>query len=86
MYVQLSSKCTFFFKFIFTGVWVGMVGLMTLGNFVGVPASEKIDELFLITFWIAAAVVWWMFGRLKKIERQGDTLRISNYSARSRSP
>ncbi len=69
---RLSSSLTFVQKFLVNALWLGGGGFSLLLN-------KRCDPIMPIFFLIIAAGLYWSGGRVKKVERVGDVLRISNY-------
>ncbi len=68
----LSSSLTFINKFFALVIWLGGGWFIFLIN----PRSGL---FFLCFFLIITAFIYWSCCRLKRVERVGDILRISNY-------
>lgn len=78
----LSSKMTFFNKFIFSILWIGGFGFGTLAMFIDphIPAPALVVRILFLAGWlVGSAVIYWICGRIKRVERLGDNLLISNY-------
>lgn len=72
----ISSPATFFFKFVFPGAIVGFPAVVTLLLFIDAHPAKWIllpatVALFLLMYWVCF--------RLKKVEVDDETLRISNF-------
>ena len=83
----LSSRLTFFYKFIFSTMWIGGFSLGTLLiwlrvlNVYGKP-DPVIDEMkwpFLMMTIIGTIFVFWCCIRLKKVEVDEEGFYVSNY-------
>jgi len=76
---ELSSLQTFFLKFIFAPIWIGLFGvgaLVSLFNNRGDPHGYLIMPLMWI---VVSAFVYWSCMRLKKVSVDDHNLYISNY-------
>jgi len=72
----ISSIFTFFYKFIFTTVWIGGFTIGTFRCFINNNESKWI----FFSFWILGSLwLWWGAGRLKYVAIENDHLIISNY-------
>lgn len=88
----ISSAQTFIMKWVFPAVWIGGFGLATcalwLGGFYGrnglPPELLKWD--FLVAWLVGSGFIIWFCGRLKRVQIDGDTLYVSNYSSEVRIP
>lgn len=84
----ISSGITFFYKFIFTTVWItgfgsGTVAMFLAGNHfrdkAGLPQSPEIRWQFLMAWIIGSLFILWGCSRLKRIRIDDKALYISNY-------
>jgi len=82
---ELSSTWTFFYKFVFPTLWIGMFAMGTLLMFV-VPDSFKgggdvreIRWFFAGATVVGGAFIYWACIRLKKVSLDANTLVVSNY-------
>jgi hypothetical protein len=76
----VSSSLTFFYKFVFTTVWSGGFGVGTLMMFLsGRPDTHEARWVFATAWAIGTAFIWSICARLKRVELDDRTLRISNY-------
>jgi hypothetical protein len=82
---DLSSAWTFFYKFVFPTLWIGMFAFVTLLMFI-VPDSFEGNQDVRETRWffvgatvVGGAFIYWACMRLKKVRLDGDTLVVSNY-------
>jgi len=74
----LSSSMTFFYKYIFSIIWIGAFGAGTVSAFVNDgPSDDK--PLFLGALIIGAAMIFATGARFKKVELNGTKLIVSNY-------
>jgi len=86
----LSSRQTFFLKFIFPPVWIGSFGAATVflwwtsGLPEGPPAAMK--WLFLAIWVGGSALIWWTCVRLKRVRADEAFLYVSNYRTEVRIP
>ena len=90
---RLSSRLTFFYKFVLPTLWIGLFGSGTAALFlgkmqdkVGNPAPAEIREIFLAVFLIGAPLLVWFCGRLKRVRLSGNDILISNYLTEIRVP
>src|SRR5262245_43616150 len=89
---ELSSKWTFFYKFVFPTIWIGMFALAPLMMFIDPDRFEgKGDVREARWFFVGATVVggaflYWFCMRLKKVSLDGHMLVISNYLRRMEVP
>jgi hypothetical protein len=79
--MTLSSRLTFFYKFIFPAFWIVFVGVFTITVSLsqGSPTEMK---LFPPTIWILGLVVLWVLAMefpLRSVRVEGTHLHISNY-------
>lgn len=76
----VSSSLTFLYKFIFTSLWSGGFGLGTVATFLSSkPEVQAMRWRFAAAWTVGTAIIWWTCARLKRVELDGATLRISNY-------
>jgi hypothetical protein len=76
----LSSRATFFYKFLFTGLWFGVFALGSVtAIFFTKAGDEVVAWLFPVASVIGGAFVWWSCGTLKRVQLNGTVLIISNY-------
>jgi hypothetical protein len=77
MQKTISSSMTFFFKYIFSTLWITGFGIGTIS----VSASKLDQESFTFIFGFIAGVtfLYWACLRLKKISIDEENLYISNY-------
>jgi hypothetical protein len=84
---SLSSSLTFFYKWVFTPVWIGGfiigTGAATLSP---APGAKQVAIGFLIATILGGFVIWLICGRLKRVELDGDELVVSNYLQTVRVP
>ncbi len=93
---QLSSRWTFFYKFIVPALTVGGMGFGAYwawrnpgSDGVNAPdgmAAEHIWILMLAATALVAAVMWWTIAPLKRVVLAGDELLVSNYLTEIRVP
>ena len=78
----LSSPLTFFYKYIFTLGWIGMIIPVFLSN-------SSIDEqnYQFLSFWILGSLfVYFICGRLKKVQVDGRNVAMLIVKKRSQVP
>jgi hypothetical protein len=88
---ELSSAWTFFYKFVFPTLWIGVFALIALLMFV-VPDSFKGDGgggqlrdmrwIFAGATVVGGGFIYWACMRLKKVSLNADVFVISNYRSR----
>ena len=93
---QLSSRWTFFYKFIVPALTVGGMGFGAYWAWrnpgtdrVHAPdgmAAEHVWILMLVATALVAAVMWWTIAPLKRVVLAGDELLVSNYLREIRVP
>jgi hypothetical protein len=77
---RLSSSLTFFYKFVFTGLWGWMSGIGLVAVFVSdKPATLAARWPFVAAFLVGSVFLWWACARLKRVDLDGETLVVSNY-------
>ncbi len=74
---RLSSRLTFFLKFVFPAVWIAAFGIAALAA-AGASAGRSLP-LLVVPFAFAAVVFTWLAGRLKKVTATDRGLVVSNY-------
>jgi hypothetical protein len=72
----LSSRVTFFFKFLFPTVWIGGFGLGTAA-LVARPGPDTLE--FVVLFVLGSAFLLWECAPLKKVTATTDGLLVSSY-------
>jgi hypothetical protein len=91
---QLSSSLTFFYKFIFSTIWISGFGFGALQLFLlsdslrgqGGPLPPEIKWTFLLV-WIAGSTVFlWFCAPLKRVQVDDETLYASNFFREIRVP
>ena len=89
---ELSSRLTFFYKFVFPTLWIGVFALVTLLMFVAPEASRSKEDvreirwLFLAVTVVGAALFYWACMRIKRVFLDRRELVISNYRRTIRVP
>ena len=73
---HISSRATFFFKFVFPSVIIGLPSLTSVLLFLDDNPAKWIVLLAAVT---AFLIMSWVCLPLKKVEVDGDSLRISNF-------
>jgi hypothetical protein len=84
---NLSSRLTFFYKFVFTTIWPAAFGLAALVVFMQ-PAA-RVNRAYLPLLLLGALGSWFLWracSGLKQVDLDGDSLVISNYRRRIRVP
>lgn len=87
----LSSALTWFYKFVFSALWIGGFGLGTVAMFVASHTSSgedlrEIRWLFLAAWIAGASMIYWTCIRAKKVSLASDSLVISNFRRELRIP
>ena len=73
---HLSSRLTFFYKYVFITIWSGGFGFGTLQLFL-ISSPARWGFLFLLV--VGTLMIWAGCGRLKVVKLQENRLYISNY-------
>src|SRR5262249_31473642 len=79
---NLSSRLTFFNKFVFPTVWIGGFAFGTLLMFVGPNVNQDIREarwIFLLATIVGATLLYWACMRVKLVSLAEHEFIISNY-------
>lgn len=76
--MRISSATTFFWKFVFPGIWGIPLVVAIIQSIVKVDFSIKAISAFAFCS-IALALILWMVGSLKSVHLTSDSLKISNY-------
>ena len=88
--MRLSSSFTFFWKFIFTALWLWIplfsVAQVLWRLVLSQPFSLGKNSFGLLFFIAAAGFVWWMLAPLKTVRLDGDSLLVSNFLRKIRIP
>lgn len=84
----LSSRLTFFYKFIFPTLWIGGFAFTTLWVFRVHDATKDVDVRWLVlaALLLGSLGIYWSCMRLKWVALDGDNLVISNYGREVRVP
>lgn len=89
--ILLSSRWTFFYKYVFPTVWIAGFGFGTLALWAGLmddpeAATPEMRWVFLVT-WIAGTVfILWFTRRLKRVSVEGPELVVSSDGEEVRIP
>jgi hypothetical protein len=89
---ELSSTWTFYYKFVFPTIWIGMFALGTLMMFIdpdGFEGGGDVREarwIFAGATVVGITFIYWFSMRLKKVSLDGQILVISNYRRRIEVP
>jgi len=89
---DLSSKLTFFFKFVFPAFWIGMFVGITLLMFLGPDSFEgdgdvrEVRWVFVGATIAGTGFIYWSCMRVKRISLVGHEFIISNYRRTLRVP
>lgn len=89
---DLTSKLTFFYKFVFPTLWIGMFALGTLLMFIAPGSVEtrgdirEVRWLFLGATAVGAAFFYWACMRIKRVSLANGEFVISNYRRTIRVP
>ncbi len=80
---QLSSSWTYFYKVIFTRVWIGGFGIGTIALFIagalGDAEAAEMRSTFLLGLIFGSAFLYWGLMRLKKVHLKDARLIVSNF-------
>lgn len=83
---RLSSALTFFYKVVFSILWIGGFGFGTFMLFLaamrgknGEPPPPEIKWFFLLGLILGSAFIYWGCIRLKQVSMDEEALYISNY-------
>jgi hypothetical protein len=78
---QLSSSWTWFNKFVFPPIWIGIFGSGVVGLFLSPGDGRSGDLRWPVTAVLIAGVsfLYWAVMRLKRVTLEGGTLSVSNY-------
>ena len=84
---NLSSRLTFFYKFVFTTIWPAAFGLAALVVFLQPAARAKGAYLpLLLVGALGSWFLWRLCSGLKQVDLDGDSLVVSNYRRSIRVP
>jgi len=89
---DLSSKSTFFYKFVFPAFWIGMVVFVTLltflvpGSFEGDGAVRDVRWMVLGAAVVGTGLIYWACMRVKRVFLDENEFVISNYRRTIRVP
>jgi hypothetical protein len=86
---NLSSRLTFFNKFVFPTVWIGGFAFGTLLMFVGPNVNQDIREarwILLLATIVGATLLYWACMRVKLVSLAEHEFIISNYRHTIRVP
>ena len=84
----ISSRLTFFYKYIFSAVWITGFGSGTASMFLsgthfrdkaGIPQPPEMRWQFLMAWIVGSLFIWWGCSRLKRVRLDDKALYISNY-------
>lgn len=82
---ELSSRWTFFHKFVFPTIWIGGFASGTAAMFLSPnawnlnPHLREVRWIFLLALIVGAAFIYWSGIRMKKVWLAQNSLVISNY-------
>ena len=75
----ISSSFTFFYKYIFTGLWIGMFGFGTLTMIRSPEIDNSVSYKFLFAWILGTTLICLICGSVKKVQIDGKKVIISNY-------
>lgn len=75
----ISSRLTFFYKYVFTMLWSGIFASATATIILSQTAPVAPRIIIPATWIVGSVLVWWACGRVKRVSFDGTTLNISNY-------
>lgn len=73
----LSSSFTFFYKYVFSLIWISGFGIGTFTAFMNKNDSDQ--YVFLFFFIFGTILIYLVCARIKKVQLEGNSLIISNY-------
>ena len=73
---KISSSLTFFYKFLFTIIWIGLFGCGTLGLLLN---QNEEGFVFLVAWIVGSLFLYWGCVRLKHVEIDANNIYISNF-------
>jgi predicted PurR-regulated permease PerM len=82
----ISSKATFFYKFVFPLLWIAFAGFIifivhsNLASFHTRAEAKTARLIVILVLAVVTVIIYWVFPRIKKVELMEDALQISNYS------
>lgn len=83
---RLSSQLTFFYKYIFTSLWLilflAVTGLIFISSDPEIKKLTDRSEFPVIVFvaFVAAALLLWCYVPIKKVELLDNGIRVSNFT------
>ncbi len=90
---MISSRQTFFAKFVLPTLWIGIFGAVTLALWLGLFWGSQMSGpplplkwTFLAVLLVGGTIFLRTTARLKRVRIDGDTLLISNYRTEIRVP
>jgi len=83
---QLSSRVTFFQKFVFPIFWIGTFAVTMFVAAAPGNAFPALRWIFLTVTVGGGAWIYWSCGRLKRVRLSGDSLLVSNFRDEMRVP
>ncbi len=76
----LSSKLTYFYKWIFPPVWIITFSFITYSFWTGTCAGYGVTKWLVLAFFIGCSLyLLWFSSRLKKVKLLGKHLIVSDY-------
>jgi hypothetical protein len=82
----ISSKATFFYKFVFPPLWIVFAGVVIfvvhsgLASFHTRGEAKTIRLIVILALAVGTVLISLVYPRLKKVELLADALQISNFS------
>jgi hypothetical protein len=73
---SISSSMTFFYKFIFSSLWIAGFGLGTIST---MSLHDRETTIFVIMFVLGTLFIYWGCIRLKKVRLDEEFVYISNF-------
>jgi hypothetical protein len=82
----ISSKATFFYKFVFPLLWIAFAGFIifivhsNLASFHTRGEAKTVRLIVIVALAVGTVLICRVYPRIKKVELLADALQISNYS------
>ena len=76
----VSSRVTFWMKFVFPPLWIAGFGAGTVGVWLSDGQPRGPPAAMFLGFWlVGTALIWWSCARLKRVRVDETHLYVSNY-------
>ena len=76
---RLSSLLTFFYKYVFITLWTGVFGFGFYNVYQSPNSGEMPVKLIIMIIVLVSVIFYFAYGRIKRVQLEGSTLRVSNY-------